>query len=245
VVQRNECGEVLFATIDECPGYRFFADGGVASCWKAGRYPCMTEEWWWMAPNRKPHGFREFRLRISGQMTRVYVHDMLCWAIHGARPTGTECLFRDGNRDNIRDTNVFWGIAPENIMSPDVEFREIPECEGYRFGSDGSIFSCWGSGRDEPTDTWKRISIDPNVRSGHLQCRVKINGKTTSVGVHHMICWAFHGPCPEGLECCHNDGIPDHNWPGNLRWDTRRSNINDQIRHGVHGWLTRDIAEVA
>ena len=44
MIERNECGNVVFATIDECSGYRFFADGGVASCWKAGRYPCMTDE---------------------------------------------------------------------------------------------------------------------------------------------------------------------------------------------------------
>jgi hypothetical protein len=50
---------------------------------------------------------------------------------------------------------------------------------------------------------------------------------------HRLVLLAFVGPCPEGLEGCHNDGDPSNNRLDNLRWDTRESNMADQIKHGV------------
>lgn len=55
-----------------------------------------------------------------------------------------------------------------------------------------------------------------------------------TVYVHSLVCAAFHGPRPEGLQCCHNDGNPQNNRPENLRWDTRRANEADRIIHGTH-----------
>ena len=53
----------------------------------------------------------------------------------------------------------------------------------------------------------------------------------------HRICvlvaTAFHGPCPSGLECCHNNGDPSDNQASNLRWDTRESNQADRVDHGT------------
>lgn len=114
-----------------------------------------------------------------------------------------------------------------------IEFREIPESEGYRFGSDGSVWSRWKQGADAPVWPWKQLSLRRH-KSGHLDVRVKINGQRTMVGAHVLTCWAFHGPCPPGLECCHKDGVPDHNVPDNLYWGTRAQNIEDQRRHGVY-----------
>lgn len=222
----------LFGTIDACPGYRFYVGGNVESCWKGGRYPCMTEDWWLMTTSVKSHGFLDVSVRVNGVMTRVYVHNMLCWAYHGMRPAGHECLFRDSDRGNLSPDNLFWGISPENVMSPDVEFRSLPDSEGYLFGSDGSVFSCWESGCDSPTDVWKRLALSLH-KSGHLHCRVKIGDKLVSFGVHQLICRAWHGDCPEGLECLHEDGVATNNTPGNLRWGTRLENIRDQFRHGV------------
>jgi hypothetical protein len=51
--------------------------------------------------------------------------------------------------------------------------------------------------------------------------------------VHSLVALAFLGPCPEGLECCHWDGDPGNNRPGNLRWDTSSANLLDRQRHGT------------
>jgi len=44
---------------------------------------------------------------------------------------------------------------------------------------------------------------------------------------------SFVGPCPEGMECCHNDGNPSNNFVENLRWDTRSNNQKDRESHGT------------
>lgn len=51
--------------------------------------------------------------------------------------------------------------------------------------------------------------------------------------VHHLVLETFVGPRPPGLEACHNDGNASNNELGNLRWDDRRGNMADAIRHGT------------
>lgn len=59
------------------------------------------------------------------------------------------------------------------------------------------------------------------------------NGATKRQWVHRLVLSAFTGPCPPGMECCHNDGDPSNNRPENLRWDTRSSNARDKRVHGT------------
>lgn len=57
--------------------------------------------------------------------------------------------------------------------------------------------------------------------------------KQRSHWVHRLVLEAFVGPCPEGMEGCHNDGNSTNNVPGNLRWDTHEGNIADVRKHGT------------
>lgn len=59
------------------------------------------------------------------------------------------------------------------------------------------------------------------------------DGKTYHVRIHRLVLEAFVGPCPPSMEGCHNDGNPDNNWLGNLRWDTHEANREDAVRHGT------------
>lgn len=52
--------------------------------------------------------------------------------------------------------------------------------------------------------------------------------------VHRLVLAAFVGPCPSGMEGCHNDGNPLNNSVDNLRWDTHRNNEADKRRHGTN-----------
>lgn len=52
--------------------------------------------------------------------------------------------------------------------------------------------------------------------------------------VHQVVLEAFVGPCPPGMEACHNNGDPTDNRLENLRWDTHSGNMWDQVRHGTH-----------
>ena len=75
----------------------------------------------------------------------------------------------------------------------------------------------------------------PAVRKcGHLHLVLCKDGRQVTRLVHHLVLAAFVGPCPDGLEGCHDNGNPSDNTPGNLRWDTRSSNVLDSVKHGTH-----------
>jgi hypothetical protein len=59
------------------------------------------------------------------------------------------------------------------------------------------------------------------------------DGKQKIMRIHKLVLEAFVSKCPEGLECCHNDGNSQNNHISNLRWDTHTSNIHDRIKHGT------------
>lgn len=124
-------------------------------------------------------------------------------------------------------------------LSAPVEYRDIPGFPGYRVGDDGSVWSCRGRLRQRGirgggygiTGKWQKLS-QHLTRQGHLRATLYRNAKPIAVGVHRLVLLSFVGPCPDGLEGCHNDGNPRNNRPDNLRWDTSLANAADKIRHG-------------
>lgn len=117
-----------------------------------------------------------------------------------------------------------------------VEYRDIPGFPGYRVGDDGSVWSRrkQGSYARGLSDTWHRLSPNADSRGYHRIHLYRSLGKRSAVRrlVHHLILESFVGPCPEGMECCHDDGNPGNNALVNLRWDTQQGNWADRIRHG-------------
>jgi len=115
-----------------------------------------------------------------------------------------------------------------------VEYRDIPGFPGYRVGNDGSVWSCrnvagWGT----LTDTWHKLSGLKTTKAGHTRVDL-MDGKTRHLRyVHRLVLEAFVGPCPPGMEVCHNDGNPANNRLDNLRWDTHRENMRDRFKHGT------------
>lgn len=85
-----------------------------------------------------------------------------------------------------------------------------------------------------------------NVESGHVLAysTTKTDGrryvflydspKRRRVQVSRLVLEAFVGPCPPGMEGCHNNGDKLNNHVSNLRWDTRSSNSLDAVKHGTH-----------
>ena len=71
-------------------------------------------------------------------------------------------------------------------------------------------------------------------RNNHLFVRLCKNGVHYNRYVHRLVLEAYVGPCPEGMECCHNNGDPLDNRLENLRWDTRSANIKDAIKQGTY-----------
>lgn len=80
---------------------------------------------------------------------------------------------------------------------------------------------------------WKAREINPKPSGGgHLHVRLCADAHKW-LFVHRLVLEAFVGPCPEGMECAHNNGDPSDNSLANLRWDTRKGNHADKVRHGT------------
>lgn len=123
-----------------------------------------------------------------------------------------------------------------------VNYREIVGYPGYRVGDDGSVWTKkngrWGFG-----DTWRRLKPALGGRGkGHWFVGLYADRSRRLFYVHVLVLTAFRGPCPVGLQGCHNNGNRDDNRLTNLRWDTQSSNSVDAIKHGVkpsgesHNW---------
>jgi hypothetical protein len=72
-----------------------------------------------------------------------------------------------------------------------------------------------------------------NSQDGYLMTPLSKNGIKELKKVHRLVAEVFIGPCPKGMECCHNNGIRTDNRLENLRWDTRKNNMIDKINHGA------------
>ena len=117
-----------------------------------------------------------------------------------------------------------------NDFDDGVNYKIIDEYPCYKVGDDGSMWSCLTNGGKVVND-WKRIKPHGNKES--LQIALFHNGKKKQFPVHRLVLTAFVSPCPEGMECCHNDGNGRNNKLSNLRWDTHKNNILDKVKHGT------------
>ena len=84
----------------------------------------------------------------------------------------------------------------------------------------------------------------PSVNErGYLSVPLYQDNRPKNKFVHSLVLEAFVGPCPVGLEGCHNDGNPANNTLENLRWDTPSNNQLDRITHGTHNNANRDLCK--
>jgi len=59
------------------------------------------------------------------------------------------------------------------------------------------------------------------------------NGKTYRYKIGRLVLLTFKGKCPNNMELCHNNGIPDDDRFLNIRWDTHINNCVDRKKHGT------------
>lgn len=111
-----------------------------------------------------------------------------------------------------------------------MEWADVPGWEDlYRVSDQGDVFSV-RAGRN----------LRPRPEGdGHTSVVLCLGGRREPWLTHRLILTAFKGPCPDGLEGCHNNGVPDDNRLENLRWGTRSENTYDKIEHGRHPFANR------
>lgn len=55
-------------------------------------------------------------------------------------------------------------------------------------------------------------------KNGYLQIVLRRDGRMRAYYIHRLVCEAFHGHAPDGLECHHLNSRRDDNRPENLAW---------------------------
>jgi hypothetical protein len=74
----------------------------------------------------------------------------------------------------------------------------------------------------------------PSGKRQYPTVKLSRDGSKTAYLIHRLMLEAFVGPCPKGLECCHDNDVATDNRLENLRWGTRSSNMLDVVKNGNH-----------
>jgi hypothetical protein len=82
--------------------------------------------------------------------------------------------------------------------------------------------------------TWKGRVLKPGLnKDGHLRVVLAAGPTKRQVFVHALVLETFVGPRPtKAHDGCHSNGIAGDNRVENLRWDTKRNNRLDDVKHG-------------
>ena len=89
-------------------------------------------------------------------------------------------------------------------------------------------------GKKGHTQVKKGKVLRPYIsRTGYPAVHLKDCAHLRNITVHRLVMEAFRGPCPEGYECAHNDGVRSNARLTNLRYDTRKGNHADKLTHGT------------
>lgn len=101
------------------------------------------------------------------------------------------------------------------------KWRSIPSFPDYEISDDGRV-----------RKDGKLITIGKSY-DGYPRTNFREGNKIYTRTIHPLVLEAFHSPRPAGYDCCHNDGIKTNNHISNLRWDTRKNNCADAVKHGT------------
>ena len=124
-------------------------------------------------------------------------------------------------------------FAPRLDLS-NPQYRVLEDFPAYRVGEDGSIWTRWKRSKTPRLGwSWTPLKTYVNRQRGGYRYATLYNGRRQQQRrVARLICEAFYGPCPSGMECCHRDGDPLQDAASNLYWGTPHDNMRDAKSHG-------------
>lgn len=85
----------------------------------------------------------------------------------------------------------------------------------------------------EEGNTWTRMKTTTS-KSGYISVILRRDGKPYHKLIHRLVLEAFVGPCPEGMECGHENNNRSDNRLENLSWKTKQSNQLDRRKFNTH-----------
>lgn len=116
-------------------------------------------------------------------------------------------------------------------------WKPCPGFPFYEVSNDGRIRSIDRTITDAAGATrfFPGMELKPQTQKGYPMLTLAPNpGQRRRIGIHVLVCEAFHGPRPTGMQVRHLNGNPFDNRPENLAWGTPAENIADELRHGTH-----------
>ena len=111
--------------------------------------------------------------------------------------------------------------------------QPIPGFPDYFATDDGRI---WSGPKKLGGHNGKFLTLTMD-KKGYVRVHMSKYKRGCTCKVHRLVLETFIGPCPKGMEACHNNGDVSNNTIENLRWDTRSNNTKDAIKHGKHNCL--------
>lgn len=140
------------------------------------------------------------------------------------------------------------------------EWRPIPGWEGlYEASSLGRIKSLARSvlmthrGRNFYVEYPGKLLTNRPSKNGYVAVSLSRDGRSFVRHAHRLVCEAFNGAPPEGLDCAHLNGVRNDNRAANLIWATRKENSGHRWLHGTmlvgegvasSKLTSRDVAEI-
>lgn len=113
----------------------------------------------------------------------------------------------------------------------------------YEVSSEGFVYRLWRITRDGRTLPPRKLKGSASAYVVVTLC--DLDGIRDNVGVHRLVCEAFHGPAPSSRhEPNHKDGNKHNNAADNLEWATRSENQKHAADaglkpHGEHSHLAK------
>ncbi|MFA4834859.1 MAG: HNH endonuclease [Dehalococcoidia bacterium] len=117
-------------------------------------------------------------------------------------------------------------------------WKAIPGFPGYDVSNHGRVRSYWskvnGTRQREISNTPQKLLTLSFHGAGYPFVNLKNKHRMYPYLVHRLVLLAFVGPCPSGMEACHNDGSRTNNHINNLRYGTRKENVDDRAIHNTN-----------
>lgn len=97
------------------------------------------------------------------------------------------------------------------------------------------ILSAPGYFADHHGNIWRNGRQLKSQDNGNGYKRLKISQGPVckDAYVHRLVCEAYHGACPSGLQVRHLNGVRGDNRPDNLEWSDKETNEADKRIHGT------------
>ncbi len=111
-------------------------------------------------------------------------------------------------------------------------WKPIPGFPGYEVSDQGRVRSFWQICRNPYQMNTPQRTLRLSKPNRYPYVCLYRHGKLHRVRIHRLVLMTFIGPCPPGMEACHEDGKRTNNFVENLRWDTPVNNCADTRKHG-------------